>query len=169
MSTSYSKSGPSDMSISTVPSTQKRRLYQRRLWMEPLEASQIAEKAQAVTDFKTKSRQQYPPKSFAPPPSLSFKELCSNYPNHLDGELLLEMSDAGLKPHDIVEMMATDTRNPSLRIEWSWIEERTKKARRAREGRHRAVGQSASAKFEEPSLPTSESTFVKVGESKPVC
>lgn len=41
---------------------------------------------------------------------------------------------------------------------------RTKKARRARGGRHGAVSQSASAKFEESSQSTSESIFVKVGE-----
>ena len=134
--------------------------------MEPLEASQIAEKTQAATGFKTmKSWQQYPPKSFAPPPGLSFKELCSNYPNHLDGELLLEMSGAGLKPRDIVEMMSADTRNPGFGTEWSWVAERTKRARWAREGRHGAVSQSVSAKFEESSRPTSESIFVKVGES----
>jgi hypothetical protein len=61
--------------------------------MEPFEASQIAEKAQATTGFKTmKLWQQYPSQSFALSLSLSFKELCSNYPNHLDGELLLGMS-----------------------------------------------------------------------------
>jgi hypothetical protein len=84
MSTSNTESGPSDTSTSTLPFTQIRRPYQRRLWMEPLEAFQMPEKAQAVTDFKTtKSWQQYPPKSSALPLALSFKELCSNYTNHL--------------------------------------------------------------------------------------
>jgi hypothetical protein len=138
--------------------------YQHRPWVEPLEASQITEKAQAITGFKAmKSWQQYPPKPFAPPPSLSFKELCSNYPNHLNSELLFEMSGARLKPRDIVEMMPADTRNPDLGTEWSWVAERTKSARWAREGRRGAVSQSVSAKFEESSRPTGESIFVKVG------
>lgn len=116
--------------------------------MEPLEASQIAEKAQAITGFETtKSWQQYPPQSFAPLLGLSFKELCSNYPNHFDSELLLEMSGAGLKPRDIVEMMPTDTRNPDLGTEWSWVAERTERARWAREGCHGAVSQSVSARI----------------------
>jgi hypothetical protein len=75
------------------------------------------------------------------------------------------MSGAGLKPRDIVEMMPTDTRNPDLGTEWSWVAEGTKRARWAREGRRGAVSQSVSAKFEESSRPTSESIFVKVGES----
>ena len=63
------------------------------------------------------------------------------------------MSDAGLKPRDIVEMMPVDTRNPDLGTEWSWVVERTKKARWAREGRQGAVIQSASATFRESSQP----------------
>jgi hypothetical protein len=131
--------------------------------MELLEASQIAEKAQAITGFKTmKSWQKYPPKSFAPPLSLPFKELCSNYPNHLDGKLLLEMSGAGLKPRGIAETMPADTRNRDFGTEWSWVAERTKRARWALEGRHEVVSQSVSTKFEESSRPTSESIFVKL-------
>jgi hypothetical protein len=72
--------------------------------------------------------------------ALSFKELCSNYTNHPDGELL-EMSDVGLKPRDMAEMMTADMRHPGLGREWSWVAGRTKKARRAREGLHGAVSQ----------------------------
>ena len=109
-----------------------------------------------------------PFQSFAPPPGLSFKELCSNYPNHLDGELLLEISGAGQKPCDIVEIMPTDTRNPDLRIEWSWVAERTKRARWTREGRLGAVSQSISAKFKESSrLPVK--VYRESRRVKPVC
>jgi Fungal Zn(2)-Cys(6) binuclear cluster domain len=114
-----------------------------------------------------KSWPQYPSKFSSPPPNLSFKELCSDYPNHLDGELLVEMSDAGLKPRDIVEMMSADTRNPNLRTEWSWVTKRTKKAKLARGQHHRqeAASQVTSVKVERASQSTGQGVLVKVEDS----
>jgi hypothetical protein len=170
MSTPKAESGPSNESATATPSTQTRQAYQHRPWKEPPEASQIAKEACALVNIKItkKSWLQYPSRFSAPPPGLSFKELCSNYPNHLDGKLLVEMSAAGLKPRDIVEMMPSDTRNPGLGTEWSWVTERMKKAKLARDNRQGATSQSTLVEVEESSQPTSQTISVKgEGPSQP--
>jgi hypothetical protein len=72
------------------------------------------------------------------------------------------MSDAGLKPRDIVEMMPADTRNPHLGTEWSWLTERTKKAKLARKSSQEAARDVALVKSEGASQPTGQGMPAKV-------
>ena len=120
MSTPIRGGGLPDMSTTMMPPPTTPHHRQYDLWTEPSAASQIAKRAGPLVDLHSAKRQyaQYLPRTSAPPPGLSFKKLCNSYPNHLDGDLLIEMSDAGLKPRDIVEMMPADTRNPHLGTEW---------------------------------------------------
>jgi hypothetical protein len=172
MSTPDTERGSSNGSTATTPSTQTRQLSQHRPWREPPEASKIAENARSLMEIKStkKSWPQYPSRSSTPPPGLSFKVLCSNYPNHLDGELLVEMSDAGLRPRDIVEMMPADTRNLNLGTEWSWITERTKKAKLARGHRREEASQITPVRSEAASQSACQGISVKgEGSSRPTC
>ena len=120
MSTPVREGGMPNTSTTTVPSNPAQQTRQYDLWTEPPAASQIAKRAGPLADLHSAKRHyaQYPLRPSAPPPGLSFREICNNYPNHLDGDLLIEMSDAGLKPRDIVKMMPAATRNPQLGTEW---------------------------------------------------
>ena len=153
-----------------TPSTQTQQIRRHRPWQEPSEASQMAKKTRALWDVggRKKSWQQYPSESSVPPPGLSSKDLCRNYPNHFDGEFLIEMSDAGLKPRDMVEMMPTDNRNLHLGTEWSWIAERTKRAKWAWNNQQRGASQSVSVKVEDSNQPIRQAATTVTAE-EPVC
>ena len=69
------------------------------------------------------------------PAGLTFKEICSSYPNHLVGEVILEMADAGLSPSQILELMPADTRRDieaNIKHESGFIRCRITSARRMR-------------------------------------
>src|SRR5438876_7098789 len=172
MSTPDATCGPRSGSPAATASTQARKVQQHTPWKEPAAAAQVAKKARSWVGIQPprKSWLQYPSRTSTPPPNLSFKEICSNYPNHLHGELLVEMSDAGLKPRDIVEMMPADTRNPHLETEWSWLTERTKKAKLARKSSQEATRDVALVKSEGASQPTGQGMPAKVvGSSHSNC
>ena len=96
----------------------------------PSAASRIATKGKSLKGYGASKKHwaQYPPRDTDPPPGLTFSDLCAQYPNHLGGELLIEMSEAGLRPQDILEMMPADTRNNDLGTEHAFLSERLKKA-----------------------------------------
>ena len=159
MSTPTTEDGTANMSTTKTTKTPKTRSTKpprntsHTPWVEPAAASQIAQKACAFENPRgiKKCFANYSPDYCTPRAGLTFKEVCSNYPNHLDGDLPLEMEDAGLTPRDIVEMMPADTRNPGIKLEWSFIKERTRKARMLRDNAEGTASHSATVKFEDSS------------------
>ena len=51
---------------------------------------------------------QYLASKYDPPRGLTFRQLCGGYPNHLAGDLLVEMHQKGLTAKDILEMLPSD-------------------------------------------------------------